>query len=443
MIQKQNTFVRDSMITLTRQISSIVIGLLLLVLLARYLGPDNQGYYTTITLLPTLLLTFLNMGINTSTIFYVSKKKIDMQGAIKNNLIFGIIISAIGILVGILVIHFYSGAYFKGVDQRYLYLSLVALPFMILNIFFQTIFQGIQNFKVFNTILVVTQISTLVFVVLFLTILHFGLEGSIVAFVTGQIATFIFILVAFKMSYGLNIMGGKLSYSYIKESIFYGFKAHISNVVTVLNYRTSILMIIAFLSPTAVGYYSIAVNLSERLSIFSQSISSVLLPKIASLETDDKRNQLTSIVSRNLLVFMLVGTFVGVLVVGFIINLLLPQYSHSVLPLQILLPGIAVLSVDKILSNDIAGRGKPELNMYVSITNIIVNVTLNYILIPKYGIEGAAISTSITYFFSFIIKCTIFKKVTGQTYRRFLILSKQDFLLYRKLVGKVAYRFSR
>lgn len=99
-----------------------------------------------------------------------------------------------------------------------------------------------------------------------------------------------------------------------------------------------------------------------------------------------------------------------------------------------------LLSVEKILSNDIAGRGKPELNMYLSIFNVLFNLSLNVVLIPKYGLNGA-LSATITYFVSFVVKIFLYKKVTNEPYHRFLLVKKSDLRLYKNVIRKLKLRY--
>lgn len=428
---------RDSFITLTRQLTSIVIGMLLVIVVARVLGSSGQGHYTTITILPTLLMTFLNLGINISTIYYVSKKEISLNSAVLNNTILGVLLGVLGIIIGFIIIHLFKGTY-NGINPAFLYLCLLGLPFMILNIFYQTIYQGLQDFKTFNMVLVVTQTSTVIYVLIAFFVFHLGLLGAILSFALGHVTTFTFNVFMFKKKYGVRLKGVPFSWSYFKKSINYGGKAYLSNVMAVLNYRTAILMLIFFLGSSVVGFYSVAVTLAERFSIFSQSISSVLLPKIASSENANQRNQLTSLVSRNVLIFMVIGTIIALLVMHPVMTLLFGvKYKNSIVLLEILLPGIAFLSVEKILSNDIAGRGRPDLNMYVSIFNILLNVSLNLYFIPRFGAQGAAIATTITYLVSFVIKAVIYRKYTGEPYWNFLIIKGRDLLLYKKLFSRI------
>lgn len=435
----KNAFVKDSFITLIRQITSIIIGVLLIVIIARGLGPELQGQYTLITVFPLLITMFLNLGLNISTVYFVSKGEINLNEAFTNNLVIGVILSGISVFVGLVFINLWGNQLFPEIHYKYLYLILITVPFILMNSFFQTIFQGIQNFKIFNTVLVITQLTNLALVILLVIWFKIGLFGALISFLLGHVITFIFILWVFLFKYKVTInKHSLLDPSYIKKSISYGLKSYLSNLVTFLNYRQSLFFIGYFISPLAVGLYSVSINVAEKLSVFTQSISTVLLPKIASLRTDAERNELTSIVSRFTLTFMLILIIPIFFLSDFIVRVLFGlEYIQSSLFLKILLPGIAFLAVEKILSNDIAARGKPEVNMYVSIFNVVFSVILNLILIPIYGVLGAAVTTSFIYSVSFCIKSYLFSKITGERLSSFILIKKKDLILLSKFIIRI------
>jgi O-antigen/teichoic acid export membrane protein len=432
---KPNSFLKNSFITLVRQFTSIVIGTLLIIIIARMLGPELQGEYALITNFPAILMMFINLGINISTVYYVSRQEIDPGESFFNNLIIGVILSIIGVIAGFIAIYFFGDLLFKDIDDHsYVYFILIAIPFMLMNTFFQTIFQGIQDFKVFNTILVVTQISNLLLVLILIVLFDFGLMGALIAFISGHALTLLFILVFSVKRFSLTRENLRLNVPYLKKSFHYGFKSYMSNLVTFMNYRINIYLLGFFVGNTAVGLYFTALTLGEKLSVFTQSISSVLLPKIASMGTEEERNHLTSIVSRFTMIFMLLFSVVIFFVIDFLAPVLGNQYKETPFFLKILLPGISLLAVEKILSNDIAARGKPEINMYVSIFNVIFSTILNIVLIPMYEATGAAIATSISYSLSFVIKAVLFKKVTGEAFTKFLLFKREDISLVKKLL---------
>lgn len=430
---QSNSFLSNSIITLTRQIASIIIGFLLLVLMANALGTNGQGKYTLITYLPLMLMTFLNFGLNSSTVYFVSRKNVSLTTALNTNIITGLLLSFTSILFGVAAVYIFGETYFKSVNSQLLFVSLTAMPGMFLMIFLQTILQGIQNFKAFNTALVIQQFSTVFFVVLFLYILDLDLLGAILSFVLGYTVAVIYMLIYLITRYKVTFSIKEFSFAHLKSMIGYGLKAHVSNMMTFLNYRLDIIILGLFLSPVLIGLYSVAVSLGERLSIFSQSFSQVLLPRIASSDIAEDRNRITSMVSRFILAFVLILSCFIFIFSDLFFEIFMKEFVDSSLLLKLLLPGLTLLAVEKILSNDLAGRGKPELNMYVSFFNVALNLVLNLILIPQIGVKGAAISSSITYIASFLIKAWIYKRETKLNYREFLLMKKSDFMMMKNI----------
>jgi O-antigen/teichoic acid export membrane protein len=437
MAEKKNTFLSNSIMTLTRQVVSIVIGILLLIVVARALGPEGQGYYTLITYLPLMLMTFLNLGLNSSTIYFVSKKEIDLEQAFVTNIVTAFFLSLISVLIGIAVILILGDSKFETVEPGMLYLSLIALPFMFLMIFLQTIFQGIQNFKMYNTVLVIQQFGTLFFLILLLFIFDLGLQGAILSFIAGYFLAVLYSFIMLFRVYKLEFSMRHFSWRYIKQSFSYGLKTHISNMMTFLNYRLAILLLSIFVSPYALGIYSFAMNLGEKISVFSQSFSQVLLPRIASSNVEEDRNRVTALLSRFIMCFIICVSLAIFLLADLIFYLVDKDFSASADVLRLLLPGLTVLAVEKILSNDLAGRGRPDLNMYVSFVNVGLTVILNLLLIPGFGVKGAAAATSVTYFISFIMKVLIYKNVTKQPIKEFLLIKGTDIKMVTGLVKKL------
>ncbi|WNB92691.1 flippase [Bacillus sp. NEB1478] len=441
MSNTDRSFIKNSFITFTRQVSNIVVGMILLSVLGRYLGKEGFGAYTLLTLFPTVLLTFLTLGVNTSTIYYVSRKEVDLNTVFNNNIIIGTLLSFLSILVGLIAVFFFSEQLFKDTPTSLLYLSLLSVPFLFLREYFQTVFQGLQDFKTFNALMVQNQLSILSLAVLFVIVLDYGLRGALSAFILGNAVTVITMIYKLMRHHSVSFRWNSFSWPYFKTSVKYGLKAHVSNFASFLNYRTVVFILGYFTTGGAVGIYSAAMNLGERLSIFAVSFSSVLYPKISSTNSEADRNRITSIVSRNVFLITILMALVAFVLSDFIVyTIFSTEYKETPLLLKIMLPGFALLAVEKVLSNDIAGRGRPDLNMWLSIYNVVFNVILNLFMVPKYGVTGAAISTTITYLFSFLLKIGIFKRLTGEHYLNFLIVKKSDFLFYKSLLQKIRSR---
>lgn len=432
------SFLKNSVMTVGRQLMTVAFVFFTLIVIARVLGPGGQGKYSLAILLPLLLANFLNFGLGPSSVYYLGKRQVDIHTLVKTNVVVGLVISLAGIALGSGIIYFFSESLFGGVPKIYLYLMLFVLPFMLLKLYFQAVFQGLEDFRSYNTIIVSGQALTFVLVLLFLLLLQRGLFFALLANAAGQMLTVFLAVYVLYRNRAFSFRSGKFSRKYFKKAFAYGIKSHLSNIMAFLNYRADVFLISFFLFPQAVGLYMVAVNFCERLWLIPQSIALVLFPRISSLEEELDKNRVTSIVSRNVFTLAILCGVILFIFADMIITLFFgPEYSESAEVLKILLPGIVLTSVGKILSNDLAARGKPEINMYTAIFVVTTNIVLNLWFIPLYGIKGAALATTVAYGLNWTIKVLLYKKLSGESFSDFLILKRTDLRFYQTVLQKV------
>jgi len=79
------------------------------------------------------------------------------------------------------------------------------------------------------------------------------------------------------------------------------------------------------------------------------------------------------------------------------------EYVAGSLAMQIILIGTIFYALTYINNSVLLGIGKPKIIAKILLTAAFLNVILNFILIPKFGIEGAALATAISYITSLLI----------------------------------------
>jgi len=197
----------------------------------------------------------------------------------------------------------------------------------------------------------------------------------------------------------------------------YGFRSHLSNIITLLNYRSSLLILGYFTTPITVGIYSVGMQLVEKLWLPSQAVSTVLLPRLSNQlgEGGDtkKISKLTLDCARLTFIITILISIVFVLLLPFIIHFLFgTEYSQAFYVVVLLLPGILAWTPSRILANDLAARGFAELNLKNSYWVFAINIVLSICLIPIWGLIGAAIATTIAYVMDLLLRLVSFNKVT-------------------------------
>lgn len=417
---------KNTSLTLGRQLLTALLGLLTVILVARLLGPEGNGIYQMVILLPTMIVTFSNLGIGPATVFYVARKDYSIETVIKGNLILGLIISTLACLIALIVVLVLGDNIFPDIPRILLLIIIIVIPVSLIQSYMITIFQGLQDFKVFNIVSIIPQVVILIIVVISLWVLGCGVELAILAYMVGNFVALLMCIyylskyISFKSNFNI---------SYIKDIINYGWRAHLSNILAFLNYRIDVFLVNGYLNPVAVGLYSIAVQIAERLWILSQAVSTVLLPRISELKDEEEtRKQITPLFCRWVLITTSVcSVFLAIIAPYFIPLLFGKSFVSATVTFQIMLPGIILLSHARIIANDIAARGRPEINMYLSFIAIIVNITGNIILIPIMRINGAALSTTISYFLNAYLTVIFYSRLSKVKWYKTIIPERRDF----------------
>ena len=174
-----------------------------------------------------------------------------------------------------------------------------------------------------------------------------------------------------------------------------------------------IIILTAYEGYDKVAYYSIAVKLATVTALALMSVNIVIAPKIAEIYNNNDHNTLNNLIrDSSRIIFSISFPVLIILFVfsGFILSFFGENYVLAKDALGILLVGQFFSSI--------CGPGAIYLNMTgreqklnkILIAGLFVNVILNFILIPVYGIEGAAAATLISMlFWNTLIVTTIYK----------------------------------
>ena len=169
---------------------------------------------------------------------------------------------------------------------------------------------------------------------------------------------------------------------------------------------TDVLFISAYDTFDSVAYYSIAVKLASVTALALISVNIVIAPKIATIYNDKNFNELKSILKKatrtnvviSLPIIIVLLCFSEYILSTFGINYVLAKSALWVLLIAQFFNSVTGPSA---LYLNMTGRQK-KLNVILLIS-LLINIVLNIILVPAYGMLGAAISTTASFIISKIL----------------------------------------
>lgn len=419
--------------TLGRQVVTALVVLGTSIIIARIYGPEVNGSYAVLLLLPATLSAILSLGIGSANVYLIGSGKCRPSEAVAANLYLGAVLSLLGLAGGAFFLILKGRLAFPGVDYPLLWLALPIFPLSLFVSFINSILQAVQDFRTFNRLLLVQPLVFFLGVTIGVVSASQTLTSLIIVQLISQFTSLLFALYAIK-NVPLRARANAKSlrvWEIVRSALSFGCKAHLSGILAFVNYKADIFLLNLFVSPAAAGVYLIAVVLSEKLWILSIGVSTVIFPRLSELEgVESKRSQLTPIVTRVVLFVTLIGALALALCSYQIVEALFgSKYLDCITALYMLLPGVVVLSAARVLANDLASRNRPALNLYISFMSLLVNIVANVVLIPRFSLVGAAVATSLAYIFWSGCTLAVYCQISANRWVDTLFIKTSDLLL--------------
>jgi O-antigen/teichoic acid export membrane protein len=417
-------------------ISSVIIFLGRLatsVVIARTLGPEFKGIYSLTLLCSGMVIIASNLGLNGALTYYGASQQYTGKQLFVLSLAGGIILSVIGGAIFFLAYKlFFIHNILADTDPTLIFWVMLALPVNLLISFLSSLLLGQQRMVAYNLVNITNIFTNLGFQIIS-SILHAGVSGAIIAWIASSGVALL--LALWYLRHEINLRLGVL-YEVLAPALSYGGKSYISNLLQFFNYRLDSFLVNFFSGVAAVGQYTTSVSVAELLWYLPNAVSGALFPKVSSIYKGTA-NRLTPQACRQTLLLVFVGAIIFGFIGGWVIVGFYGEAFHpAIMPFIWLLPGMIGLSIAKIVSADLSGRGKPQYAAYTAGITVVLTVILDVLLIPAYNISGAAIASSISYITSGLFAVFWFNRETGVSPQTLLIPRFSDvrLLIERSMV---------
>jgi O-antigen/teichoic acid export membrane protein len=417
--------------TLAARIAGVIIALVSSIVLARFLGPEGRGLFALIILLPEWVRTLAVLGFEEANAVYAGLEPQGRRALVWQSAVIAGVVGGVSILGGIgFFVLAAPGSQILAHAALWLYLlSLATIPCRLVVDYWWAILRGMNRIFLLNTVEVGTKAAALILTLAFMVGLHLDVVGAVGAYVMVHVGS-VALMVAL-----LRVAGtwGRPAFDRVLwwRTVRFALPAHGATVAGYLNYRVDEIFIAVLLPPEQLGFYVIAVGLVERLWLLTGSVANALLPHLTNVRERDPA--LVAIIARHVMVWtagacMLVFVLADVLVQALYSSAFLPTVS----PLRWLLPGIFTLSIGRVLVAELLAREKSRYTLWASGASALINIVGNLILVPRMGIAGAALASSISYTALSCILIRFYLLETAVSWR-ILLPRRSDLLPYATL----------
>ncbi|MFQ6115063.1 MAG: oligosaccharide flippase family protein, partial [bacterium] len=304
------------------------------VLIHRILGPFGKGQFALITLIPKLLTTLGSLGIGVSNVYFTGRKKDKLSDIVSTSFIIAIVLGLILIGILLLLFDYLPDSLLRDVQLSQILIASLIIPFGLLNIYISSILLGCDRTKEVGVLWILAPSALISYLIILTMILKKGVVGAVSAWILSTVTVTVFSIFFINQRVKIKL---SLKIHFFKKSLIYGLKAHLGTCAQFLNYRLDMFFVQYFLGFAQLGYYSLAVAISELLWDVPYSVSTALFPKISS-SSKEEASSLTPKMCRNTVFVMLLLSAFVFLFCEIIIRIAYSQvFLASALPLRILL----------------------------------------------------------------------------------------------------------
>jgi O-antigen/teichoic acid export membrane protein len=385
----------------------VILGILSSVFINRYLGPSLRGEYAYTLNIINITVLILNLGIYQSYPYFRRKNSVDIKEKYFNIVLQQFIMY---MLIGTFLSIFFSNL------QLTIIFTLTPLMILTTQLNFVAL---IENINLRNKLNIGNQIF---YIFLLLIVFLFMPQNILFVFIALYVKDIVIITRIIK-KYGFKVSLKKFEIKLMIETIKFGVFPMLSALLITMNYNIDIIMLKFFVDFKNIGYYSVGVALANQVWLIPDAFKDVLFSKTAKSDAieDIKLSIKTNLYVSAVIIFLIVFWGRAVLTILYGIEYL-PAYSVTVLILTGLIPMIFYKMIISLFN----AKGMQKLSFGILFASVILNIGSNLMLIPIYGILGAAFSSVLSYTLCGVLFTYIFMREFKVKFKQLLLFDKNE-----------------
>jgi O-antigen/teichoic acid export membrane protein len=381
-----------------------VVVFLTSILVVRVLGPELYGVYFLGRKIFTVIFILAVFGLDAAVVKFISgyremQEDIKLRQIVASSFLLGLGFSvSIGLLL-ILISSLLENIFRKPQLQHVLFIFAFCIPFAVFLRLCVSYFQGEKRLEYLALVGNIIPPNTKLVIVIVLFFVGYRLDAVLFSVLGSFIVSSVFAAYLLNKKFGLSLLKLLKNASLDTSKKILRFSSVLFGVqfLAEVSLRIDIYMVGYFLVAAQVGIYGVILEIALLFNIVLNAFSQIFAPQISGVWEKgdvDTISELYKFVSK--VAFMIVVPL-------FVMIVLYPENILSVFG-QNFLSGktaLVIMAFGQLISCSVGGAGfiltmteKQRFQLYNTLTGLVINTALNYVLIQKYGINGAAFATT-------------------------------------------------
>jgi antigen flippase len=374
---------------------TILSSILTLAITARVLGPAGRGVYAAAISWVGLFATFGSLSLGQVIIHHVA-------GRPSEEWLGDVVGSALAVTAGAAVIGWCvlaalyvatGGRVFGNLPSHVLLMIFVALPFLIWSDTGRYLLTAMGAISVANWAQVLGATLGVIGITLLVLVARAGVQGAVTAYAFAAVGAALFAYRYLARHAGIVRIRRELTTRLLRGSA----QLHLNAVGAYLFTQASVLVLNYYRSPEETAYYQLAMQLLGMSLIVPSAIATVSFEMVARDGPDGawpRQRRLLLQATLGIALVAMLGYFLSPLAVRLVAG---ERFLPSVPLFRTVLPALLGVTFSSIMASQWIGRGLFLQAAMMTLGVGLISLACDLVLIPRYGVRGALVSTLVTY----------------------------------------------
>lgn len=408
------------------QFGCIAIASIAEICFARLLGPAPRGLISLCLMAVAFGAMVGSLGTEATVVVWISKYRGDPKSAwfpavmlwvVSGSLLAS---SAWGVL--------YWGvhpSFLKGITPPLAFLVLGSIPITVLFSVLMAVLVGEERFYLRSLIALANRAAALLAFLIIVFPLGRGAETAIMGNLVGLLVA-LGIAASALPHFFRNAWQLLQAQKQLVPTIFFGIRGQAGTLASFFSYRLDVFVVNYFLDASQVGLYSLGVIISEALWQLPAIVAMALFPRTARTVGDGAENFTCTILRQVSLI-----TIAAALLIALASPIAIPlifgaRFAPSIAVVWCILPGTVGMALGKVVAADLTARGGINHLPVSAGIGLLLTLILDFLLIPRLGIKGAAIASSIAYLGSGVYLLIVIRHKLKTSWKNLLVPSFEE-----------------
>lgn len=418
--------------------------------MTRILGDSGRGEYALLQNQVTLLAMLFGLSLPLGITYFTTKNNGDASSVVRIAAT-GFLFSLAGVSLVLLLIFgtdslsqvFLPGMAFRWEYPVYLLLCILASQ---VNSWISAILLSMKKFRTLNQLgVLAAALNAVGFAILYAARGQFS-QGMGLPLVLGVSLACILSMTAVWCMVYVRMVGilpiPTRNWAVIRPFLAFVLISYVSDLINLINYRFDVWVVGNNAGTAQLGLYAVAVGLGQLFFYIPEPFSRVIQPFLYG-DSSPAMVQRYKFISRlNFTTVALLSITLGLAAEWVIPMLYGDEFIGSASALYWLLPGIVFVSSSKLVTPLVVGGNLIRYYLYATSTAAVITIILDLLLVPRWGIVGAALASTVSYSALLLLQCLAVRHKMGIHVRDMFILKPSDLKLIFKLFQErlVAFR---